>query len=230
MRSPYDIALGILAPIHDDVVDVTESTQLKGDVNADGIVNIQDLVLVAGKLGQTGTNSADINGDGQINIQDLVLVAGALGTTAAAPSLHPQALEMLTAGDVKQWLSAAQQLDLTDVMSQRGILFLQQLLEALTPKETALLPNYPNPFNPETWIPYELAESADVTVHIYSVKGDLIRRLVLGHQPVGIYRDKSRAAYWDGKNAQGERVASGVYFYALKAAEFAATRKMLIRK
>ena len=209
---------------------ITESTGLKGDVNGDGIVNIQDLVLVAGKLGQTGTNSADINGDGQINIQDLVLVAGALGTTAAAPSLHPQALEMLTATEIKQWLSAAQQLGITDTMSQRGILFLQQLLAALTPKETVLLANYPNPFNPETWIPYHLAKDAGVTLHIYAVNGTLVRTLTLGHQTSGMYQNRSHAAYWDGKNELGEKVASGLYFYTLTAGDFSATRKMLIQK
>ncbi|MCG9134423.1 leucine-rich repeat domain-containing protein [Candidatus Poribacteria bacterium] len=210
--------------------EITESTRLKGDVNGDGIVNIQDLVLVAGKLGQAGTNGTDVNGDGQINIQDLVLVAGALGTTAAAPALHPHTLEMLTAAEVKQWLSAAQQLGITDTTSQRGILFLQQLLTALTPKETALLANYPNPFNPETWIPYHLAKDADVTLHIYAVNGTLVRTLALGHQPAGMYQNRSRAAYWDGKNAFGEKVASGVYFYTITAGDFTATRKMLIRK
>ncbi len=210
--------------------EVTEAPHLKGDVNGDGIVNIQDLVLVAGRLGQPGTNSADVNGDEVVNIQDLVLVAGALGTTAAAPSLHPQALEMLTATEVKQWLSAAQQLGLTDAMSQRGILFLQQLLTALTPKEMALLPNYPNPFNPETWIPYHLSKDADVTLHIYAVNGTLVRTLALGHQAPGMYQNRSRAAYWDGKNQFGEPVASGIYFYTLTAGDFTATRKMLIRK
>ncbi len=210
--------------------EITEALQLKGDVNGDGIVNIQDLVLVAGKLGQAGTNGADVNGDGQINIQDLVLVAGALGTSAAAPSLHSQSLEMLTATDVKQWLSTAQHLDLTDTTSQRGILFLQQLLITLTPKETVLLANYPNPFNPETWIPYHLAKDADVTLHIYAVNGTLVRTLTLGHQAAGMYQNRSRAAYWNGKNAFGESVASGVYFYTLIAGNFNATRKMLIRK
>ncbi|MDE0313650.1 MAG: cohesin domain-containing protein [Candidatus Poribacteria bacterium] len=209
---------------------ITETTQLKEDINGDGIVNIQDLVLVAGRLGQTGTNSADVNGDGIVNIQDLVLVAGALGTSAAAPSLNSQALEMLTATDVKQWLSAAQQLGITNAMSQRGILFLQQLLVALTPKKTALLPNYPNPFNPETWIPYHLAKEADVTLHIYAMNGTLVRTLTLGHQAAGMYQNRSRAAYWDGKNVFGEPVASGVYFYTLTAGDFSATRKMLIRK
>ena len=210
--------------------EITEPTKLKGDVNGDGTVNIADLVLVASNLGETGQNAADVNGDGQVNIADLVLVAGALGNSAAAPSLNPQALEMLTATDVKQWLSAAQQLNLTDTTSLRGILFLQQLLVTLTPKETVLLANYPNPFNPETWIPYQLAKPVDVTLHIYSVNGVLVRALALGYQPAGMYQNRSRAAYWDGKNAFGEKVASGVYFYTLTAGDFTATRKMLILK
>ena len=97
-------------------------------------------------------------------------------------------------------------------------------------QETALLPNYPNPFNPETWIPYQLAKPADVTLTIYDIKGHVVRALDLGHQRAGIYRSRSRAAYWDGRNAQGEPVASGVYFYTLKTGHFSATRKMLIRK
>lgn len=98
------------------------------------------------------------------------------------------------------------------------------------PKETALLSNYPNPFNPETWMPYQLAKPAEVTVTIYAADGKLVRTLAVGHQPAGVYQSKSRAAYWDGRNEVGEPVASGVYFYTLKASDFTATRKMLIRK
>ncbi len=210
--------------------EITEPIGLKEDVNGDGIVNIQDLVLVASNLGKTGQNAADVNGDGQVNIQDLVLVAGALGTSAAAPSLFSQSVSALTAADVKQWLSQAQHLNLTDPTSLRGIQFLQDLLAALIPKETTLLPNFPNPFNPETWIPYHLAKDADVSLHIYAVNGTLVRTLGLGHQAAGIYQSRSRAAYWDGRNAFGEPVASGVYFYILTAGDFTATRKMLIRK
>ena len=97
-------------------------------------------------------------------------------------------------------------------------------------KKTALLPNYPNPFNPETWIPYQLATPADVTLTIYSAKGKVARRIELGTKPAGLYTSRSRAAYWDGKNEVGEPVASGVYFYTLTVGEFTATRKMLIRK
>ena len=98
------------------------------------------------------------------------------------------------------------------------------------PQQTALLMNYPNPFNPETWIPYQLTKAADVTVTIYDVRGVMVRQVAVGHQPAGFYTDSSRAAYWDGKNEVGESVASGVYFYTLTAGDFTATRKMLIRK
>ena len=95
---------------------------------------------------------------------------------------------------------------------------------------TALLSNYPNPFNPETWIPYQLSEAAEVTVTIHASDGKLVRTLELGQVPAGVYSDKERAAYWDGRNAAGEPVASGVYFYTLRAGDFSATRKMVIRK
>ena len=98
------------------------------------------------------------------------------------------------------------------------------------PEATTLLPNYPNPFNPETWIPYQLAQPANATLTIYAMNGRLIRTLPLGHQPAGRYHSRSRAAYWDGKNKVGEQVASGIYFYTLTAGDFTATGKMLIRK
>ena len=97
-------------------------------------------------------------------------------------------------------------------------------------KRTVLLPNYPNPFNPETWIPYHLSEPAEVTLTIYGIDGRVVRRLDLGHQDAGYYQSKARAAYWDGRNAVGERVASGIYFYTLTVGDFAATKKLLIRK
>ena len=98
------------------------------------------------------------------------------------------------------------------------------------PEKTSLLPNYPNPFNPETWIPYQLTKPAAVTLTIYDINGRVVRDLDLGHQRAGVYRSRARAAHWDGRNAHGEPVASGLYFYTLKAGDFTATRKMLIRK
>ena len=97
-------------------------------------------------------------------------------------------------------------------------------------RENALGANFPNPFNPETWIPYQLAKPTDVTITIYAVNGTLVRTLAIGHQAAGMYQSRSRAAHWDGKNEFGESVASGVYFYMLRAGNFSATRKMLIRK
>ena len=90
--------------------------------------------------------------------------------------------------------------------------------------------NYPNPFNPETWIPYQLAESADVTLTIYDTNGGLVRRLAVGYQAAGMYRSRSRAVHWDGRNQLGESIASGLYFYTLTTDDFTATRRMLILK
>ena len=103
-------------------------------------------------------------------------------------------------------------------------------ITAVSPIETALLPNYPNPFNPETWIPYQLAAPAEVTVRIYTANGQRVRTLALGYQPAGSYQQRHRAAYWDGKNQMGEPVASGLYFYTFSAGDFTTTRKMLLRK
>ena len=200
-----------------------------GDINHDGVVDILDLVIVNARFGQRGQNSADLNGDGLVDIVDLVLVAGAFDE-AAAPSLYPQALDLFTAAEVRQWLLQAQQLNLTDAASLRGILFLEQLLAALLPKETVLLPNYPNPFNPETWIPYRLAEDAFVTLTIYDGHGLIVRTLEVGHRVAAFYESRSKAIHWDGRNEIGEQVASGVYFYHLSAGDYSATRKMLILK
>ena len=210
--------------------DDTPSDKIIEDINTDGIVNILDLVLVSANFGKTGQSPADVNGDGVVNIIDLVKVAGEMGAGAAAPSAHPQILEILSAADVKHWLTQAQNLGLTDATSQPGILMLEQLLAALIPKETSLLSNYPNPFNPETWIPYQLAKPADVTLTIYAADGKVVRTLALGQQSAGRYHSKSRAVYWDGRNTVGESVASGIYFYTFTIGEFTATRKMLIQK
>ena len=98
------------------------------------------------------------------------------------------------------------------------------------PTQNLLLQNYPNPFNPETWIPYQLSEDSPVSVSIYDTTGRLIRELSLGFQSAGFYNSRERAAYWDGRNALGERVASGVYFYQLTTPSFQQTRRLVILK
>ena len=200
------------------------------DANQDGVVNILDLVFIAGRFGQSGPNSADVNGDGQVSILDLIKVASALDQAPAAPSLHSAALPMLTAADIREWLIQARRSDLADAELRKGILFLEQLLLVLVPKETKLLPNYPNPFNPETWIPYRLSEDAFVTLTIYDQNGSVIRRFNVGHQVASVYERRSKAIYWDGRNDVGDRVASGIYFYTITAGDYTATRKLVILK
>ena len=113
---------------------------------------------------------------------------------------------------------------------RNAFLSLQLSVGDIRPQDTVLAQNFPNPFNPETWIPYQLSKATEVKIDIYDVSGHLVRSLDLGWQPVGSYMTSSSAAYWDGKNAVGERVASGIYFYTLQTADFAATRRMVILK
>ena len=199
------------------------------DVNGDGVVNILDLVLVAQGI-SGGDGEGDVNGDGVVNVFDLVQVAAAIGGGGAAPSTYSPELSIISAADVAKWLALAQRLGVGDATFQQGIRFLEGLLAALTPKETALLPNYPNPFNPETWIPYRLAREAEVAITIYDTKGTLVRRLALGNQAAGYYAERGKAAYWDGRNERGEAVASGIYVYQFRAGDYAASRRLVIVK
>ena len=212
-------------------VEFDEVVVQPADVNDDGVVNIFDLVSVASQFGEQGQNiAADVNGDGVVNILDLVFVAGMFAGEAAAPSPQLQVPEAITAVEVQQWLTDAKTLEANDPIMKRGIAVLQQLLISLTPTETELLANYPNPFNPETWIPYRLAEDAFVTLTIYELNGQVVRTLEVGHRIASAYENRSKAIYWDSRNEIGEKVASGVYFYTLTAGDFSATRKMLILK
>ena len=199
------------------------------DVNEDGVVNILDLILVAQAIGAE-KSEPDVNGDGVINVFDLVMVAGAIGGGGAAPSASSLDPSIISAADVERWLALAQGISVSNSNFQRGIRFLEGLLAALTPKETTLLPNYPNPFNPETWIPYRLAREAEVAITIYDTKGTPVRRLALGNQAAGYYAERGKAAYWDGLNERGEAVASGIYIYQFRAGDYAASRRMVIVK
>ena len=202
----------------------------ESDVNQDGTVNIQDLVIVANAIGLPGAAdaelNADVNADGAIDILDLVQVANAIGEgSAAAPAIHSP-----TAEQVQSWLAQVKASDDGSPVFRRAISVLESLLRTVLPETTVLLPNYPNPFNPETWIPYQLANSGDVQITIYDTKGIVVRTLALGHQAAGYYTHRSRAAYWDGRNDFGEPVASGVYFFQLQADDVSRTRKMVILK
>ena len=201
------------------------------DVNKDGAVDNTDAGLVIDAL---GTNNAryDVNGDGAVNFLDVVLVFDNRDdNVAGAPTL---------VGNLK--LSAAQmdvieeQIDLLIATNDRSpaamrvLIYLQQLLAMARPEKTQLFANYPNPFNPETWLPYELATDTHVTITIYNTQGVVIRTLQFGHQSAGYYTGRDRAAYWDGRNALGEQVASGLYFYQLETDTMSSMRKMVILK
>ena len=206
------------------------SIYAKSDVNQDGTVNIQDLVIVANAIGHPGAAdgelNADINADGVVDILDLVQVANDIGDgSAAAPAIYSP-----TAEQVQSWLAQVTAADDGSPDFRRAIRVLENLLRTVLPETTVLLANYPNPFNPETWIPYQLASASDVRIIIYDTKGAIVRTLDLGHQAPGYYTHRNRAAYWDGRNGLGENVASGVYFYQLQAGSVSNLRKMVILK
>ena len=224
-------AAGIASQITFYAISDTGPPPMTADVNNDGVGNVLDLILIASELGNAGTNlAADVNRDGIVSILDLVLAAGLFEGAAAAPSAQPQAPEALTAVEVQGWLVNARSLETRDLIMKRGIIVLEQLLVSLTPTETELLANYPNPFNPETWIPYQLAEDGFVTLTIYDTAGQIVRTLEVGHRIAAVYKGRAKAIHWDGRNGLGEQVASGVYFYHLSAGDYSAARKMVILK
>ena len=212
------------------------------DVNSDKTVDIKDLVIIASSIGMVPHNPrADVNGDGSVNVLDLVVVytSAQWGQTAEHTEVNKPNDAALAAPSVKRnvgpdtiqnWIDLARIEDDGSAIFDLGIANLEALIASRIPSETRLLLNYPNPFNPETWIPYQLAEATKVTVMIHAMNGSLIRTLELGHQAAGTYKSKSQAAYWDGRNEFGEQVASGLYFYTLTAGDFSATHKMLVRK
>ncbi len=165
---------------------------------------------------------ADVSGDGTISALDAALILQyVIGLIDKFPATSP----ISQAG--QKYISGEISVDELDRLLQKwGYPSVFKLLGL----ENQLLQNYPNPFNPDTWIPFKLARNAPVTINIYDVKGQLVRTLHIGNKGAGIYVTKDKAAYWDGRCRYGEKVASGVYFYHLKAGDFSATRRMLIAK
>ena len=237
----FGTVTGTLIPAGPHEITIAVEGQLAtGDVNRDGQVSILDLILVSQQLGKRvpANSPVDVNGDGVVSILDLIFVSQGIGNTtaSAAPvALNPDLIgaieaESVDPATIEAWIAQARLEDDGSIAFRQGIENLQNLLYSLIPEETALHRNYPNPFNPETWIPYQLAESAEVTLTIYDMNGRLVRRLAVGHQAAGRYRSRSRAVYWNGRNQLGEPLASGLYFYTLAAGKFTATRRMLILK
>ena len=206
---------------------------LPWDINNDGIVDMEDLILVSKSFGaeELENPKIDVNKDGRVDIIDLLFIVPHLGksTNTSAPSIS-QSIQPRHLDNIAQWLTEARQADDGTTVFRNGIATLEALLNTVIPEKTVLLPNYPNPFNPETWIPYDLAQDTNVDIKIYNLKGETIRELKIGFQNAGTYRTKELAAYWDGRNSTGEPVASGVYFYSLNTEKTKAIRQMTILK
>jgi hypothetical protein len=211
---------------------------LKGDVDFDGDIGETDALLtlkiVVGLISPTPEQvcAADVNSNGKVRAVDALLI---LQYTVGLITQFPnQEAPIFTAKDEKQLLTKIiGELESSSLSTEQKLVleqFKRLLWQHVLPKQTALLQNYPNPFNPETWLPYQLAQNAPVTICIYNTKGRLIRTLHLGNQKAGIYVTQDKAAYWDGKDSLGQKVASGVYYYTLKAVNFITTRKMVIIK
>ena len=223
-----------------DLFITAKGVESNGDVNQDGTVNVLDIILVAQNLGQKSPSNprVDANKDGQVNILDLVFVAERLGekVVSAAPyQVDTIKSETSSPGDIIVVRRALRELEVVPEKSHNVEITIQFLHAWLVNanqrvRETKLLPNYPNPFNPETWIPYQLAKAADVSVTIYDVGGRLVRTVSVGFKPVGYYLTRERAAYWDGRNETGESVSSGVYFIQFLSGDFAATRRIVVVK
>ena len=209
--------------------------KLTGDVNGDNAVNIFDLVQVAGTFGKSGEGLAgDVNDDGMVNIFDLVQVASNFGKTAGAP-MRLVDLSRFSHGSQTQALQRAiralENYAADDAGLEAAVDALRQVMAlGQRPEKTRLRQNYPNPFNPETWIPFELSQDSEVMLTIYDVVGIPVRTISLGYVKAGRYIDSSRAIYWNGRTDVGERVASGTYFYTLKAENYVSTQKMIILK
>ena len=222
-----------------DLFITAKGVESNGDVNQDGIVNVLDIILVAQNLGQKPPSNprTDVNKDGQVNILDLVSVAERLGEKVAAA---PSQMEIVkgTSSSTKNIIVVRRALNELEAIREKSdsvkitVQFLRAWLANANQevRETRLLPNYPNPFNPETWIPYQLSEAADINVEIYDVGGRLVRTIPIGFKPVGYYLTRERAAYWDGRNETGEPVSSGVYFLRFLAGDFTTTQRVVIVK
>ena len=206
---------------------------LRWDINNDGIIDIQDLLIIASNFGTNipENSKVDVNKDGKVNIIDLLIVATHIGESTKTSA--PKKTIMLPhdhIDKVEKWLSEAYQADDGSDVFRDGIANLEALVDTSIPEQTKLLPNYPNPFNPETWIPYDLAQDAYVKIEIYNLMGELIHNQNIGHQKAGNYRSKQQAAYWNGRNSEGELVGSGIYYYCLVTNHSKSIRKMIIRK
>ncbi|HIM11096.1 TPA: T9SS type A sorting domain-containing protein [Candidatus Poribacteria bacterium] len=189
------------------------------DVNKDSEIDVLDLVQVASMFGQvTQGLMEDVNRDGVVDIFDLMQVALNLGQNVfAAPPVLDQQFGIVA--NLNQSAICSSIIALKQLADTRTVYAVEILETLLVPQQIQLRQNYPNPFNPETWIPYDLAVDANVSVEIYDITGHVIKRINLGYQSAGSYRDRSKALFWNGLSENGERVANGIYYIKFTAGE-----------
>ena len=230
------------------VVEPGGRTSFSADVNQDEQVNILDFVLIVKHFGENPPTNprTDVNEDGAVNVLDLVWIVKSLEKNhevAAAPYRQNLTGRIATGMSSSIYLSNAdiallssfyekiEEVSTNATHTELIRRFLKGLLVSVEePMDTKLHANYPNPFNPETWIPYQLAEDSDITIRIYNATGHIVRTLFTGHQAAGYYLSRSEAVYWDGKNELEEQVASGVYICELATPTFKQTRRLVILK
>ena len=205
--------------------------QLIWDISQNEIVDIFDLVIVAGQFGKEGKNlTGDIDKNAVVDIFDLIQIAsnfGARSESLTAPPMRDNRIAYLR--NALTELEAWGETD-SDITLVTRLLRNWMVATGRIPTVAKLLSNYPNPFNPETWIPFQITDASIVKLCIFDVTGCQIRQIEIGYRRAGIYRNLSDAIYWDGRNEIGEPVTSGVYFYTLQAENFSATRKMIVLK
>ena len=211
------------------------------DVNMDGQVNILDLLIIVAHFGENPPSNPrhDINKDGVVDLKDVISIVEVIENENSAAPTANSGVNLandyaLTDGDIVL-LSVFYEIieEFSGNNTQKALVkrFLESLLKKYRlPLMTKLYANYPNPFNPETWIPYQLGEDSEVSIHIYDTTGKVIRKLFTGHQVSGYYINRNKAAHWDGRNEAGEVVSSGVYMYKLETPTFKQTRKLVIIK
>ena len=208
------------------------STTINATYNYWGTTNESEIAAMMKNYGNGSINFipfvgdsriiGDTTGDGTISALDAALILQyVVGLIDQFPANNPisQVAQKYISGEITI-------VELDRILQQLGYPSIFQSLGV----KTQLLPNYPNPFNPETWIPYQLSDDSTVVIHIYNIKGQLIRTIQPGNRKAGVYVTKDKAAYWNGRNQADEPVTSGIYLYSLQAGKFTAIRRMVILK
>jgi len=230
----YDMVLNESQPSNEIMVEVPNITL--GDVSGNGKITVYDAVFVIQYVvGLTDLEilqqqAADVTNDNTVTAMDAALILQ--HTVGLITQFPAQGAPILAAKNqlLANTIAELENVSLT-IEQKRALEQVKHSIKPLSlPSKTALRQNYPNPFNPDTWLPYQLSDDSSVVIRIYDVKGWLIRILDLGHQKAGYYLTRSKAAYWDGKDAAGQGVSNGVYFYHLQTDDFSSVRKTVILK